>query len=184
MKRQTLMLALMALVVSKAVAAESTTTAPEAWLTGLPANAVTNYKLARYGGRGKDLQLALRTWMSVWLNSLRDPARAMIQLDYVGVICEDAAQFVEGFKKASQKQGVVARYTTTTIGDTTVTEVERGRVKIPTQTAAEKTERASALREARQTLQTIRVRTRQPEIMAAIADKQAEVEQLLKFYEQ
>lgn len=183
MKRQTLMLALMALVVSRATAAESTPTPPEAWLAGLPAKAVTDYKLARYGAHGKDLQLALRTWMSLWLNSLRDPGRAMVQLDYVGVICEDAAQFVSRTKDAVNRQGVT-RYTTTTYGNTTVTEVDRGRVKIPTQTGAEKMDRASALRETRSVLQTIRVRTRQPEIMAAVADKQAEVEQLLKFYEQ
>ena len=184
MKQTALTLALITALTFTVAADESKPTPPEAWLAGFPSNAVTDYKLARYGARGKDQQLALRAWMARWLNSIRDPGRAMLQLDFVSLVCEDAAQFVESVRDAQSKKGVVERYTTTTTGDTTVTEVERGKVKIPTQTAAEKGERASALREARQTLQTIRVRTRDPYIMAAVADKQAVAEQLLKFYEQ
>lgn len=166
----------------------------DSWLSALPENARNDYKLARYGNQGRDLQVALRSWMARWLNALHDPARAMVQLDFVEVICEDAAQFAQKSRDAAQKSAkassttiIIRTYRPPTLGSIggggySAPTASAAQSSGPNQTPAEKAERSSALREARQLLQTIRVRTREPFVMRAISEKQTRVESLLLFY--
>ena len=160
-----LMLAAIATTGGAEPGASKQTTSPEAWLAGLPTMAVTDYQRARYGAYGKDLQLALRAWMSVWVRSLRDPALAMVQLDYVGILCE-----------GKDGQGMTAAGSGGNIGFSSQSRSQ-------TQNRAGKAERLSSLQEARSILQAIRVRTREPQTMRAIASRQWEVEQQIRLCE-
>lgn len=56
---------------------------PEDWVRGLPDQAQAKYFEIRVSLRGNERIEALRSWVSQWASSLRDPNRAFVEFDYI-----------------------------------------------------------------------------------------------------
>ena len=73
---------------------------PADYVAGLPQNAIIAYVQARSSSG----TIALRSWMTMWLNRLPDPQRALVEIDYAKTILNSSGGFVSVQDEAAAKQ--------------------------------------------------------------------------------
>ncbi|MCX7824214.1 MAG: hypothetical protein N2689_01485 [Verrucomicrobiae bacterium] len=78
---------------------------PEDYVAGLPPNAQAAFKSARDAWKTKRDLLAMRSWRGMWGNYLRDPNRALLEVDYARMLMETKGQFRTQAEEYSTRKG-------------------------------------------------------------------------------
>jgi hypothetical protein len=78
---------------------------PENYVTNLSPNAQSSFKTARDAWKTKQDILPMRSWRGTWNNYLRDPNRALLEVDYARMLMDTKVKFRNQSEELSARKG-------------------------------------------------------------------------------